>query len=533
MSIRSAFCVLVAQLLLGSFNVPAQTLPEVIRFKSSGFDVAATMAKDASGNIYIAGSIPRNNQQTAFAVLKYDSQGRHLWTARYLGSQGGFNGSAAAVSVDSAGNVFAVGYVQPELVSRSFDYLVVKFNSNGIEQWARRIMTGFASKVIVEPSGNVYVSGSVSSFAGSDWLTTKYATDGTRLWERRFTSVSVGEQPATMDSVSDMALDSSGNLIVTGTSQALGNGLPFDFTTIKYDSNGNELFRATFNDIDQSNDLPFDLDVDPNGNIWVTGITEVDIYNPTLPITLKYAPDGQLLLTLRNETAGGRSVDVDASGNAFLAGNSAAAKFDSSGNKIWEKTLNLPPVKILADSAGNAYVSGSFPRCCGTSGDYLTVKLDPNGTQIFEHRFNGIGNGQDTVSDILLDNSENLYVVGTSRIDSSSFEDIVALKFLRGNQPAPQTLVAPSNLEAFAVSRQEITISWQDNSSNEAGFRIERCQGASCTNFTQVAEVGANVNNFLDSGLAKNKVYRYRVLAFNAGGNSDFSNIASGRTLQR
>jgi hypothetical protein len=98
---------------------------------------------------------------------------------------------------------------------------------------------------------------------------------------------------------------------------------------------------------------------------------------------------------------------------------------------------------------------------------------------------------------------------------------------------ATQTLpAAPSNLTATAVSTTQINLSWTDNSNNETGFKIERCQGNSCTNFVQIATTAANVTTFNNTGLTRNTRYRYRVRAFNAVGNSGYSNIAAARTLR-
>jgi hypothetical protein len=91
---------------------------------------------------------------------------------------------------------------------------------------------------------------------------------------------------------------------------------------------------------------------------------------------------------------------------------------------------------------------------------------------------------------------------------------------------------APSNLTATAVSRTQINLSWTDNSSNETGFKIERCKGSTCTNFKQIATVGANVANYPNTGLRWNTWYRYRVRAYNASGNSAYSNSASAKSLR-
>ena len=91
---------------------------------------------------------------------------------------------------------------------------------------------------------------------------------------------------------------------------------------------------------------------------------------------------------------------------------------------------------------------------------------------------------------------------------------------------------APTNLTATTVSQTQINLAWTDHANNESGFKIERCQGSSCTSFVQIAQVGPNVTTFNNTGLTRNTRYRYRVRAFNGGGNSAYSNIATARTLR-
>ena len=87
---------------------------------------------------------------------------------------------------------------------------------------------------------------------------------------------------------------------------------------------------------------------------------------------------------------------------------------------------------------------------------------------------------------------------------------------------------APSNLTAAAVSRSEIDLSWQDNSTNETGFELERSTDG--VTFSLIATLGANVTSFADTRLRSGKQYFYRARAFSAGGSSAYSNIASATT---
>jgi hypothetical protein len=89
---------------------------------------------------------------------------------------------------------------------------------------------------------------------------------------------------------------------------------------------------------------------------------------------------------------------------------------------------------------------------------------------------------------------------------------------------------APSNLTAAAVSNSQINLSWIDNSSSESGFLVERCVGASCTNFAEIAETGANATGYSNTGLTANTTYRYRVRAFNDSGDSGYTNETQATT---
>jgi hypothetical protein len=81
------------------------------------------------------------------------------------------------------------------------------------------------------------------------------------------------------------------------------------------------------------------------------------------------------------------------------------------------------------------------------------------------------------------------------------------------------------------VSSSQINLSWTDNSNNETGFKVERSTDG--TTFTQIATVGANVTMYVNTGLSPLTRYYYRVRAYNTGGNSAYSNIASAKTRPR
>ena len=108
---------------------------------------------------------------------------------------------------------------------------------------------------------------------------------------------------------------------------------------------------------------------------------------------------------------------------------------------------------------------------------------------------------------------------------SSAYSDIAETTTL-----APPAPAAPSGLTATPSSHAQVDLTWSDNSSSEVGFRIERCTGTGCTSFSEIFSTVANVVAYSDTGRAALTFYRYRVLAFNAGGSSASSNIADATT---
>ncbi len=90
---------------------------------------------------------------------------------------------------------------------------------------------------------------------------------------------------------------------------------------------------------------------------------------------------------------------------------------------------------------------------------------------------------------------------------------------------------APTSLIATATGPSSIALSWQDNSNNESGFRIERSSDG--TTFTEIGVVGVNQTSTTDSGLSSQATYYYRVRAynlFNTISYSAYTNVASATT---
>ena len=91
---------------------------------------------------------------------------------------------------------------------------------------------------------------------------------------------------------------------------------------------------------------------------------------------------------------------------------------------------------------------------------------------------------------------------------------------------------APTNLAATASGATQVNLSWgaaSEVGGAVTGYLIERCQGAGCSDFTQVGSVSAV--SYSDSGLSSATSYSYRVRATDAAANpGPYSNTATATT---
>ncbi len=80
------------------------------------------------------------------------------------------------------------------------------------------------------------------------------------------------------------------------------------------------------------------------------------------------------------------------------------------------------------------------------------------------------------------------------------------------------------------MSRSQISLAWLDRSTNESGFKVERSTDGGAS-WSQVGTVGANATGVTVGGLSSNRTYHFRVRAYNAAGNSAYSNTAYAKTF--
>jgi hypothetical protein len=191
---------------------------------------------DNAGNVYVTGNCANNPQwpyNYDYLTVKYNSAGVEQWTQTYDGP-GNDDDYALAIAVDGAGNVYVTGHSIGS--GTSDDIATIKYNSAGVEQWVQRYNgpgndVDCGNAIAVDIAGNIYVTGhTYTATVSDDYITIKYDTDGVEQWVITYNGTGNGG-----DYSNAIAVDDSANVIITGRS--FGGWSPQsmdDYVTIKY-----------------------------------------------------------------------------------------------------------------------------------------------------------------------------------------------------------------------------------------------------------------------------------------------------------
>ena len=320
--------------------------------------------------------------------------------------------SGRDISIDFSGNVYVTGTTMGSLfdvIAGESDAFVAKYDSDGNKVWAKQFGSEhqeWGNGVVLDSSGNVYVTGTTMGslfdvIAGeSDAFVAKYDSDGNKVWAKQFGS-------DLHDSSNNIAIDSSGNVYVTGTTSGNisdSNVGSDDAFVAKYDSDGNQVWAKQF-----GNDLLVEgisITADSSGNAYVTGYVKGDLFGTNAGVI-----------------------------DAFVA------KYDSDGNKVWAKQFGSTHrdigISITADSLDNVYVTGHsdgdlFGTNTGTY-DVFIVKYNPDGIEKWTKQFGN--NSLEEYGGIAIDSSDNVYVTGIINDNPSGtnigFDDVFITKYAK------------------------------------------------------------------------------------------------------
>jgi plastocyanin len=427
----------------------------VRRYNGPGnaLDYACAIVVDGSGNVYVTGASYGSETDLDYTTIKYDSLGNELWEKRYNGTGGNYYDEAYAIAVDVSGNVYVTGGCGGTWTGLTLDYGTIKYYPNGDTCWVKKYNgppgndEDFAVDITVDNSGNVYITG--TSYGGGgisyDYATIKYYANGDTAWVRRYNGPANDD-----DRASAIAVDGSNNVYVTGESE--GGGTDCDYATIKYYPNGDTAWVRRYNGQTNSFDRASAIAVDGSGNVYVTGYSDVSDTLPTNQqyATIKYYPNGDTAWVRRYNGPGNDwdwvyAIAVDGSGNVYVTGSSvgsgthndyATIKYYPNGDTAWVRRYNGEgsgwdiAYAITVDSCGNVYVTGES-YSSQTDFDYLTIKYDSSGNELWVETYNGPGNGFDIAYAIAVYGCNNVYVTGSS-VGSGTGNDYATIKYVQG-----------------------------------------------------------------------------------------------------
>ncbi len=403
--------------------------PQVLNRDDSG----RAIALDGLGNVFVAGTTYMKDGDSDFLTMKFsasDSFEYETALARYDGPGNSLD-AATAMAVDPFGDVIVTG--QSVGAGTGDDFATVKYDNSLNEVWVRRYdgPGGGADRAValaVDASGFTYVTGeSLGSGTDNDFATIKYDVDGTPLWTARYNRAGNSN-----DVPVAVAVDGLGNVYVTGTSAGPGGNT--DYSTVKYDSGGNQVWARKYDGVASGVDEAKAMFIGPDGSIYVTGAS-TGIGTGLDYLTVKYDPDGNLLWYSPYSGVGGTGDDVPAAiapapGDRFYVTGSSAAfdsvlevatTFfdDSDGSYRGEERErgagggpNIPHA-LVVDPSGTVYVAStsqgagngtnfSVSKCCAFFAYYWYLEED------------GLGSSSDEALALAVDGDGNVYATGAS-----------------------------------------------------------------------------------------------------------------------
>ncbi|MEN9995155.1 MAG: hypothetical protein RL762_1812 [Bacteroidota bacterium] len=393
----------------------------------SGTDEITAIVTDAQNNIYVTGFSKGYNTSTDFLTVKYNSNGDTIWTRSYdfvLEYD-----QANSIAIDNSGNIFVTGQSDSDPSSNiNDDYLTIKYNMNGTLLWTKRFnglgnAIDRAVKIVVDNTSSCYITGRSNNGSDDDYVTIKYNASGVQSWIKY-------DDRGGWDRASAIAIDASNNIYITGKSQ---NNANYDYWTIKYNSNGSLQYQQAYDFVDDDNATA--IAVDNNGNCFVTGASDADpsaLQNFDFQ-TLAYNPNGQLLWQKRyNGTANNddtaNSIIVNST-SVVICGNTdkdlssatsnngiSIAYAISNGAQNWtnEITGSNNDASLFVLNYNNSTIMVGYSEDANFNKNAIAAFYNQAGTTMWNASFNGIGDNNDNIRGIAVDNANYIHLCGYS-----------------------------------------------------------------------------------------------------------------------
>lgn len=199
----------------------------------AGNDDAGSVILLDGDDLYTGGYSVAASGGKDFLLIKYDTDGQLKWSKTYNGTGNGQD-FIKALAVDPNGVIYAVGTSRGD---SNKDLVTARYDpQNGEMDWLVRFAPdgGYdetAAAIEVDTAGNVYTAANAMGTTGKDYLAIKYDSAGLQQWTVRYNGPFSG-----VDHVTDIALTGAGRVILAGYSQSSGGG--YDMALVKFDTDG-------------------------------------------------------------------------------------------------------------------------------------------------------------------------------------------------------------------------------------------------------------------------------------------------------
>lgn len=413
----------------------------------NGSDDARTIFETSAGEVVVSGGMAVAINNMNVATCKLDSLGNQIWL-KYVDGAGDNNDVGNKILTDGSGNSYVAGYSVNS--NQDKDVLLHKINSGGTAIFTKTISgtsgvsADEATGIATDASGNIYICGYVrDSDQGFNYYTAKFDASGATLWEKKYNYLNKSDKAAAI------AIDGSGNIFVTGKSNAVASdSSDFEIYTIKYNSAGTQLAEVRYNSGDKQ-DEAIDLKIAPSGNVYVTGRAPVG--NDDNIITIKYS-NNLSQLWAKTYDAGkddrNEAMLIDASENVYVCGrvenqqgvfDGLLIKYNTVGDTLWTRRYNGSTDRedrfnaMCLDGAGNIWLAGKTDTDADSLNenfDILIAKYDVNGNLLWDTTWSFSATSNETANAIAYDGNGRIYVVGETNKNGSDY-DFVTIQVLQ------------------------------------------------------------------------------------------------------
>jgi subtilisin family serine protease len=210
--------------------------------------------------------------------------------------------------------------------NNQYDVFTNVYNDDGTVYWSQSFngVSGgndYGTAVVSDAQGNIYVAGSVYSNATAkqDYLLLKYSNQGLLLWTATYNGAANGDDVAIA-----LQLDPQGNIYLTGTSESSPIGVNYDCATVKYNSQGIQQWVTRY-DFTGLADIPTAITRDNLGHLFICAASQNTPLNSDITV-IRYDMGSGLQSGVYRHVVSGNgwdnatSLSCDLQGNVYASG---------------------------------------------------------------------------------------------------------------------------------------------------------------------------------------------------------------------